>query len=158
METVWVGVGFVLFFALLGYLGVHRTVLAGIDARGEKIAAELNEAKRLREEAEALLASFESKRKQAEADAAAIVAQAKNDAERMAQEAETKLAEFVKRRTAQAEQKIAQAEAQAAADVRAAAADAAVVASEAILRQQTTGAAGDNFVRAGLSNLKGRLN
>lgn len=158
METFWVGVGFVLFFALLAYLGVHRTVLGALDARGQQIAAELAEAKRLREEAEALLASFERKRAQAESDAAAIVQQAKTEAERLAKDAEAKMADFVKRRQAQAEQKIAQAESQAAADVRAAAADAAARAAEVILRTETAGAAGEGLVRAGLSGLKGRLN
>jgi F-type H+-transporting ATPase subunit b len=158
METFWVGVGFVLFFALLAYLGVHKTVLSAIDARGQQIAAELGEAKRLREEAEALLKSFERKRAEAETEAAGIVAQAKAEAERMAKEAELKMADFVKRRTAQAEQKIAQAEQQATTDVRAAAADAAVRASETILRTQTAGAAGEKLVRDGLSGLKGRLN
>lgn len=158
METFWVGVGFVLFFALLAYFGVHTKLLGAIDARGHQIASELAEAKRLREEAEALLASFERKRAEAETEAAAIVAQARSEAERMAKETELKMADFVKRRTAQAEQKIAQAEQQAAADVRAAAADAAVRASEAILRKETAGAAGDKLVRDCLAGLKGRLN
>ncbi|MBN9062563.1 MAG: ATP F0F1 synthase subunit B [Rhizobiales bacterium 65-9] len=156
--TFWVAVGFVIFLAALGWFGVYKIIIGALDARTESVKAEFAEAARLRAEAESLLATFDSKRKEAEAEAAAIVAQAKTDAERMAKEAETKIADFVRRRTAQAEQKIAQAEAQAAADVRAAAADAAVRASETILRKQTGGESGEGFVRAGLSSLKGRLN
>ncbi|WP_342360540.1 ATP F0F1 synthase subunit B [Terrarubrum flagellatum] len=154
----WVAVGFILFLGVLAWFGVHKTIISALDGRANAIKAEFAEAARLRAEAESLLASFEAKRKAAEAEAAEIVAHAKVDAERMAKEAEAKLADFVKRRTAQAELKIAQAESQAAAEVRAAAADAAVRASEAILRKQTAGASGEEFVRAGLSGLKGRLN
>lgn len=154
----WVAVGFFIFLGALAWFGVHKTIIGALDARADAIKAEFAEAARLRGEAESLLASFETKRKEAEAEAAAIVAQAKSDAERMAKEAEAKIADFVKRRTTQAEQKIAQAESQAAADVRAAAAEAAVRASEAILRKQTAGAEGESFALAGLSSLKGRLN
>lgn len=158
METVWVAVGFVLFFAVLAYFGVPKMLGNALDARARQIEAELAEARRLREEAQALLASFEQKRKDAEKEAASIVEQAKADAQRMAGESEAKMTDFVKRRTAQAEQKIAQAEAQAASEVRATAADAAVKASEAILRTQVAGNAGEALVRAGLSDMKGRLN
>lgn len=158
METVWVAVGFVLFFAVLAYFGVPKMLTSALDARGRQIEGELAEARRLREEAQTLLASFEQKRKDAEKEAASIVEQAKTDAQRMAAEAEAKMADFVKRRTAQAEQKIAQAEAQAANDVRATAAEAAVKASEAILRTQVAGNAGEALVRSGLSDMKGRLN
>lgn len=158
METVWVAVGFVLFFAVLAYFGVPKMLGNALDARAKQIESELAEARRLREEAQALLASFEQKRKDAEKEAASIVEQAKADAQRMAGEAETKMADFVKRRTAQAEQKIAQAEAQAASEVRATAAEAAVKASESILRTQVAGSAGEALVRSGLSDMKGRLN
>ena len=69
--------GFVVFLCLLGYLGVHRTILKGLDARGEAIADELAQAAKLRAEAVALLASFEKKAAEAEAAAAAIVADAR---------------------------------------------------------------------------------
>ncbi|MGL4325698.1 MAG: ATP F0F1 synthase subunit B [Beijerinckiaceae bacterium] len=158
METVWVAVGFVLFFAVLAYAGVPKMLTSALDARGKQVEAELGEARRLREEAQALLASFEQKRKDAEIEASSIIAQAKADAERMGREAEAKMADFVKRRTTQAEQKIAQAEAQATNEVRATAADAAVKASESILRTQVAGNAGEALVRTGLNEMKGRLN
>jgi F-type H+-transporting ATPase subunit b len=150
----WVGVSFFVFLAILAYFGAHKKILSGLDARGEKIAAQLNEADRLRTEAAALLKSYEAKRVAAEKDAAAIVEAAKAEAVRMEAEAKAKLEDFVKRRTAQAELKIAQAEAQATADVRAAASETAIKAASELL-----GAAkGDDAFLAGLTEVKAQLN
>ena len=126
----WVALGFLLFLGLLAYLGVHRKLIASLDQRQGRIKAELDEARRLREEAQALLAEFERKGREAEGEAAAIIAGAKAEAERLAAEAKTRMEDFVARRTKMAEAKITQAEAQALADVRSAAADAAVAAAE----------------------------
>ena len=101
--------------------------------------AELDEARRLKEEAQALLAQYQRKQREAEQEAAAIIAGAKAEAERLASEAKAKIEDFVARRTKMAETKIAQAEAQALADVRAAAADAAVAAAERVLRRHGQG-------------------
>ena len=132
----WVAVAFVLFLCLLVYVGAHRRVIGGIDARQARIKAELDEAVRLRDEAKALLAEYERKGREAESEAAAIIASAKGEAERLAAEAKAKMEDFVVRRTKMAEAKIAQAEAQALLDVRAAAADTAVAAAEKILRRR----------------------
>jgi F-type H+-transporting ATPase subunit b len=156
--SFWVAVGFFLFLGLLGWLGVHRTVLGALDERAEAVKRELAEARRLREEAEKLLADYEAKRKAAEAEARGIVAAAEEEAKRIAADAEIKMADFIKRRTAQADQRIAQAEASAAAEVRAAAADAAARAAESILRGQVGGAAGEDLVRQGLKQLGKQLN
>ena len=80
-----------------------------------------------------MLAEFERKGREAEGEAASIIAGAKAEAERLAVEAKARMEDFVVRRTKMAEAKIAQAEAQALADVRAAAADTAVAAAEKIL-------------------------
>ena len=154
----YVALGFVLFVGLMFYVGVHKTVLGGLDARGEKIAAELAEARRLREEAETVLASFKQKAKDAEAEAAAIVAQAIAEAEAHGKEAAARIADFVTRRTKQAEDKIALAEAQATADVRAAAADAAIKAAESVLKAQTTGQAASDLIGKEIAGLAQRLN
>ena len=150
--------GFVVFLCLLGYLGVHRTILKGLDARGEAIADELAQAAKLRKEAVALLASFEKKAAEAEAAATAIVADARAQAEALAKDAAVRMDEFVARRTKQAEAKIAFAEAQAAADVRAAAADHSARAAEIVLRGETRGAAGEELVTREIAALKSRLN
>jgi F-type H+-transporting ATPase subunit b len=154
----YVTLGFIVFLCLLGYLGVHRMVLKSLDDRGKAIADELAQAAKLRDEATALLASFEKKAAEAEANAAAIVADARTQAEQLAKETAERMADFVTRRTKQAETKIAMAEAQAAADVRAAAADHAVKAAEVVLRDQTQGAAGADLVTHEISSLQGRLN
>jgi len=153
-DAFFVALGFFLFIALLGYLGVHKKLAGALDDRANKIQAELDEAKRLREEAAAVLASFEQKRAEAEAEAQAIVAQARVEAEALAKEAAQRMDEFIARRTKQAEGKIAAAEAQAALDVRAAAADAAVKAAEVVLSAETKGAAGEQLVLRGIADLK----
>jgi F-type H+-transporting ATPase subunit b len=149
---------FIVFLCLLGYLGVHRTILKGLDARGEAIADELAQAAKLRAEAVALLASFEKQAAEAEAAAAAIVADARAQAEALAKDAAVRMDEFVARRTKQAEAKIAFAEAQAAADVRAAAADHSTRAAEIVLRGEARGATGEELVTREISALKSRLN
>jgi F-type H+-transporting ATPase subunit b len=154
----WVAVAFVIFIVLMARLGAFKTLLNGLDKRGARIAAELGEAKRLRQEAEALLASYEKRRHEAEAEAAAIIAQAKVEAERLAKEAETKLADFVTRRQKAAEQKITQAEADATREVRNAAAEAAIRASEAILRRRSQGPAGLGLLTKSLDEIKSKLN
>jgi F-type H+-transporting ATPase subunit b len=154
----YVFIGFVVFVCLLGYLRVHRFVLAALDARSQAIADELAQAAKLRAEATALLASFEQKTREAEAEAAQIVADAHAQAERLAAEAADSMNEFVARRTKQAEAKIALAESQASADVRAAAADLAAKVAEVILRAETRGAAGAKLAAREIAALKDRLN
>jgi F-type H+-transporting ATPase subunit b len=154
----WVAMGFIVFVALLGYVGVHRTVTKALDDRTDRIKAELEEARRLKEEAAALLAEYQRKRNEAENEAADIVAGAKAEAERLAVEAKARMEEFVARRTKLAETKIAQAEAQASADVRAAAADAAVAAAEAILRREAKGERAGQLIARGIEDVRTKLN
>ena len=149
--------GFIVFLCLLGYLGVHRTIFAALDRRGQAIADELAQAAKLRAEATALLASFEKKAAEAEASAAAIVAEARAQAEQLNIEAGERLKEFIARRTKQAEAKIALAEAQASAEVRAAAADHAARAAEIVLADQMKGSAGADLVAHEISEIKSRL-
>jgi len=155
---IFVSLGFLVLLGLLVYFGAFRTVLKGLDARGEAVQAELDQAARLRDEATALLASFEKKSKEAEANAAKIVEEARTQAEQLAKEAAERLNDFIARRTKQAEAKIAHAEAQAAADVRGAAADRAARAAEVVLRDQMQGASGADLVSREISNLKSHLN
>ena len=154
----WVAVAFVLFVAVMIYVGAHKKVVETLDHRSARIKAELDEARRLRDEAEKLLAEYRRKQGEAEREAEAIVADAKAEAERVAAEARVKMEEFVARRTKLAEVKIGQAEAQALADVRAAAADAAVSAAEKILRDTAKGPVADNLVAQGIADVKAKLN
>jgi F-type H+-transporting ATPase subunit b len=154
----WVAIGFLVFVALLAYLGVHKQVLGALDKRAGKIKAELDEAAKLKDEAMALLAQYQKKRAEAENEAASIITGAKAEAERLSAEAKVKADEFVARRTRMAEQKIAQAEAQAVADVRAAAADAAVAAAEKILAEQTKGDVANELIAKGVEDVRNKLN
>lgn len=150
----WVGVAFFIFLGILAYFGAHKTILKGLDSRGEKIANQLAEAERLRNEAAALLKSYEDKRRAAEKEAEEIVAAAKDEAKRLEADAKAKLEDFVKRRTAQAELKIRQAEEQATQDVRAAAVDLATRAAASLLGASK----GDEAFTASLAELKTKLN
>jgi len=135
----WVSVAFVILIAIFGYIGVHRKVAKSLDDRAARIKGELDEARRLKDEAAQLLAEYQRKRLTAEKEAEDIIGGAKAEAERLATEAKAKIEDFVARRTKMAEIKIAQAEAQAAADVRSIAADAAVAAAEKILSAEAKG-------------------
>jgi len=154
----WVAVAFVLFLGILVYVGAHRRVIDGIDQRQARIKAELEEARRLREEAQALLVEYQRKRHEADREAEAIIATANAEAERLAAEGKARLDDLVVRRTKMSETKIAQAEAQALADVRSSAADAAVAAAEKILSTTAKGKIADDLVARGIADLRKRFN
>src|SRR5437763_2460349 len=154
----WVAVAFVILMAVFAYFGIHRTVLSALDHRSERIKAELDDARRLKEEAAKLLAEYQARRASAEREAEDIISGARADAERIAAEARTKIEDFVARRTKTAESKIALAEAQALADVRAAAADAAVTAASTILSQSVKGSVADDLLVKGIAEVKAKLN
>ena len=150
----FVAIGFVLFVGILVYIGVHRQIIEALDRRAQRIEKELDDAKRLREEAEAVLESFKKKAVEAEAEAEAIIAHAKAEADALAEETAARMTEFVARRTKQAMTKIALAEAQATADVRAAAAEAATKAAEIVLKRKIKGSAAADLVSQGIEDLK----
>src|SRR4029450_1742643 len=154
----WVAVAFVILMGLFAYLGVHRTVLQTLDHRSERIKAELDDARRLKEEAARVLAEYEARRASAEREAEEIIASAKADAERIAGEARAKMEDFVARRTKTAESKIALAEAQALADVRAAAANAAGEAASTILSKSVKGSVADDLLAKGIAEVRAKLN
>jgi F-type H+-transporting ATPase subunit b len=150
----WVAVAFVIFIGVLVYFGTHKMILDALDQRAVRIKAELDEARRLKEEAQALLAEYQRKKNEAEREAEGIIAGAKAEAERLAVEAKAKSEEFLARRTKLAETKIAQAEAQAVADVRNAAADSAVAAAEAILIETVRGGVGNRIITRGIKDVR----
>jgi F-type H+-transporting ATPase subunit b len=153
----WVAVAFFVFVAFLGYVGAHRVILASLDQRRDKIKSELDEARRLRDEAEKLLAEYRRRQQGAESEARTIIGNAQAEAERIAEEAHARMGELIARRTAIAQTKIAQAEAQALADVRAAATDAAVAAAEKILKETAKGKVADDLIAKGIEDIKAKL-
>jgi len=154
----WVAIAFLIFVGLMIYMGVHQSIFDALDQRSARIRAELDEALRLKEEAQKLVEEYRRKHQEADREAEAIIASARTEAERVAAEAKSKMEELVARRTRMAEIKIAQAEAQALADVRAAAADAAVAAAERILTETVKGKAAEDLVAQGIRDVKAKLN
>jgi F-type H+-transporting ATPase subunit b len=154
----WVAVAFVILMGVLAYVGVHRTILKTLDHRRDRIKAELDDARRLKDEAAKLLAEYKARYASAEREAEDIISNARAEAERIAAEAKVKLEDFVARRTKTAESKIALAEAQALADVRAAAANAAVAAATTILSKSVKGAVADELLAKGINEVRAKLN
>ena len=135
-SAFWVAVSFVLFVLALLYFGVPRRITEALDARAAQIAQELDEARKLREEAQALLANYQRKQRDAEQEAEEIVTQARAEAERLAAETRETLTDQLARRTKQAQDKIAQAEAQALKEVKDTAAGVAAAAARRIITER----------------------
>jgi F-type H+-transporting ATPase subunit b len=154
----WVAIAFVILMGVLGYFGVHRTLLKALDHRRDRIQKELDDARRLKEEAVKLVEEYRARRASAEREAQEIITSAKADAERIAAEAKAKMEDFITRRTKTAENKIAQAETQAIADVRAAAAEAAVTAASSIMTQSVKGSVADDLIAKGIQDVRSKLN
>jgi F-type H+-transporting ATPase subunit b len=154
----WVALAFVVFVSGLIYLRVQNLIVKSLDDRSARIKAELDEARRLKDEASALLAEYSRKRQDAEKEAQGIIAGAQAESERLAIEAKAKIEDFVVRRTKMAETKIAQAEAQAMADVRNAAAEAAISAAEKILSHDVKGKVASDLLAKGIDDVRKKLN
>lgn len=156
--TFWALVALIIFLAIVAYMKVPGTIAKALDARAEKIRNELEEARKLREEAQSLLAEYQRKRKEAEKEAAEIVDAAKREAEMISAEARQKTEDYVTRRTALAEQKIAQAESDALKEVRGSAVDLALAAAARILGDKVQGDTASELFNKSLSEVKARVN
>lgn len=154
----WVLVAFVLFCGLLWRAGVPGQIGKALDGRAEAIRTELDEARRLREEAQNLLAEYQKKQREAEGEARVIIENARREAEALAAETRKSLVEQVERRTRAAEEKIARAEAQAVSDVRTRAIEDALAASARILAAKSSAGAGAALIDATIADIKTKLN
>lgn len=154
----WVALAFVCFCGLMVYYGVPALIGGALDKRADRIRNELDEARRLRAEAQELLADYQRKARAAEDEAKAIVEQAKRESEAIAAETRASLKDQLERRTKLAEDKIARAEAQAIAEVRAAAVEKATAVAEKVLSAQLTGDRARTLVDQSIKDLKSRLN
>jgi F-type H+-transporting ATPase subunit b len=151
---MWVGVGLLIFLGIVIFVAKAPAAIAKtLDAKTAKIKADLDEAARLREEAQRLLAELKSERIAAEAQAKEMLAAAKADAKAFEADAKAKLAEQIKRRGEMAERKIASAEAQAAAEVKAAAADLAAQIAEQVLVTRLAATKTDSLVDGAFKQL-----
>lgn len=156
--TFWVGAGFVIFVAVLIYLKVPGMITAGLDERAQRIRKDLEGAERLRDEAQALLAAYERKQREAQKEAEAMLAHAREDARREADAAQRKLGERIARREQQALEKIRLAEAQAEMDVREQTVELAIQATRQALRHHLDAARDTQIVDQAIRDLRGHLN
>lgn len=153
----WVLVSLLIFIGILVYMKVPGMLAAQLDKRGADVATELDEARRLREEAEALLASYKKRQAEAMQEAEAIVAQAKLEAERLAEETRIAMEAQVARRQQLAEDKIQQAEAQALQEVRAVAADVAIDAARSVIAEKVDAAKDSSLIEKSITEVGAKL-
>jgi F-type H+-transporting ATPase subunit b len=159
MAEFWVFVAFVVFALILVYYKVPKLIAKALDDRAEAIRKELDEARRLREEARDLLADYKGRHRNVGREAEAIVEQARREAEAFAHETRARLKETLERRTRLAEDKIARAEAQAVEEVRAFASDLAIAATQKVLRKKMRdGSLGAQLIDRSICNLRDCLN
>ena len=154
--TFFAFVAFAIFFILLVYLKIPATIAGALDARSSEIAKELHEARRLREEAEKLLADYQAKKAAAEVEAKAIVESAKEQAAAVAEETRQSMMAAMARREKQADDRIKSAETKATDEVRAAAAEAAIAAAERMIRDRMNDSAQAGLVAEGVSEMQQR--
>jgi F-type H+-transporting ATPase subunit b len=154
----WLAVALAAFIGLLLYQKVFNKIGAALDNRAVEIRKQLEDARRLREEAETILKDYKRKQRDAEREAEDIIAQAKRDAEAYARETRAAFEEMLKRRAKLAEDKIARAEAQVIDEVRNRSVDIAIAAAQQLIKTQLTGASADAFVDEGIKAVGAKLN
>jgi len=155
--TFWVAVGFVILAGLLGKK-VVAIVATGLDSRAVRIRAQLEEAERLRREAEEMLASASKQHAAASAEANEILTKAESEAVRMRTQAVTDLEAMLKRREQLALDKIGEAERRAIREVELMAVDIAMTATRAILTEKMSGPEGDRMIDAAIEDVGRQLN
>jgi F-type H+-transporting ATPase subunit b len=152
----WVALAFIVFVVLV-WKPTQKAILSALDDRSARIKKELNEAEKLREQAQALLTQYQTKYRDAMKEAETIIAHARDEAQRLSQQAARDLEASLKRREELALQRIAQTEQQAAAEVRGAAVDVAVAAAERLLREKLDGAKADALIDQAIKELPAKL-
>ena len=154
----WVAVSFLVFVGILIKMGVPALITKALDDRADTVRKELDQARRLREEAQDLLADYQRKQRAADDEAKAIIEEARREAEAMKAESARTLKEQLERRTRLAEEKIARAEAQAVSEVRAAAVDVAMSTAERLIAEKLAADGGADLLSRSIRDLKGKLN
>ena len=152
-----VALSFVLFIGLLAYLGVHKFLAKALDDRADRIREELDEVRRLREDAQAVFAEFERKHREVETQAGEIVAHAKVEAEQAAERAKADLAASIERRLLAADEQIAMAEANAVREVRDRAVQVAVAAAAEVMASRMSDDKADALVEDAIKTVGERL-
>ena len=153
---IWLLVALIILFLMI-YRPMKRSVLGALDARAQRIRDDLDEAQRLREDAQSALASVERQQRDALRDAEEIIAHARQEAERLRAQASADLDAGLKRREQLAMDRIAQAEAAALAEVRGLAVDVAASATRAVLAGSVDEARGNALIDQSIRDLDNRL-
>jgi F-type H+-transporting ATPase subunit b len=153
----WVAVSFFIFIGVLVYLGVHKKVASALDARALLISKELEEARRLREEAEKVLADYQSKLGDVATEVDSIIALAAKQAETLAAETRQSLKEYFDRRIKLAEERIARAEIEAVRELRSEAVDTAIAAAQNLIAATLTPDRAKKLVSESIKALKSNL-
>lgn len=154
--TFWVFVAFIIFVALIAWKA-RGAITGALDGRAEAIRAEIDEAQRLREEAQTLLADYQRKQRDALSEAEGMLRAAEEEAGRLRDRAGQELTGSLKRREQQALDRIAQAEAAAQAEVRNMAVDLAVSATRKLLQDKIDGAMASDLIDDAIKDLPGKL-
>ncbi|QPM91050.1 F0F1 ATP synthase subunit B [Pseudooceanicola algae] len=149
---------FLLFIAILVYFKVPGLIAGLLDKRSASISSELDEARALREDAQKLLASYERKQKEVQAQADRIVASAKGEAADAAEQAKADLETTIQRRLKAAEEQIASAEQAAVREVRDRAIAVAIAAAQDIIGKQVAGDKASSMIDSSIDEVKARLN
>lgn len=152
-----VTLGFLLFIAVLVYFKVPGLLAGLLDKRAEGIQNDLDEARALRDEAQALLASYERKSREVKEQADRIVAHARDEAKLLAEQAHAEMEKSLARRLAAAESQIASAEAKAIKDVRDRAAMVAVAAAREVIAKQMTATDANKLIDASIDEVGAKL-
>lgn len=152
-----VTIAFVCFVSVVLYLGVPKMLAKMLDARADGIRAELEEARSLREEAKALLSSYEKKQTEVQEQADRILEAARVEAAAAAEQAKADIVTSVARRLVAAEEQIASAEAAAVKEVRDQAIVVAVGAARDIIASQMTAADGNSLIDDAIAQVGAKL-
>lgn len=148
---------FLLFLAVLAYFKVPGTIAKMLDQRAEGIRNDLDEARAIREEAQALLASYERKQREVQDQADRIVAHAREEARLSGEQAQADMKNAVERRLASAQEQIDQARRAAEKEVQTRAVAVSVEAARKVVAEKMTKARADELVDASISEVGARL-
>ncbi len=150
-------IAFLLFIGVLIYFKVPQMLGKLLDKRAEQVQSDLDEARKLREEAQTLLASYERKQKEVQEQADRIVEQAKSEAANAAEQAKEDIKRSVERRLAAATDQIASAEATAVKEVRDQAVNVAIGAAQSVIAQQTGSSDQDRLIDEAIAAVDQKL-
>ncbi|MSO85678.1 MAG: F0F1 ATP synthase subunit B [Rhodospirillales bacterium] len=154
--TFWVAISLLIFVALV-YRPIAKALPKALDARADKIRAEIEEAEKLRAEAQDLLAQYQRQQREVAAEAETVVRRAREETNRMAEEGHARLEAALKRREKTALERIRRAEEQAMATVRARTVDLAIAAARTLLAERLTAAKGDALIDQAIKELPAKL-